>query len=43
MEGHLLLSLNQEWIEKLDEIPTFDVFIDRNGKLAIISQQKVKR
>jgi len=43
MEGHLLLSLNQEWIEKLDGIPTFDVFIDRNEKLALISQQKVKR
>ena len=43
MEGYLLLSLSQEWIKKLDGIPTFDVFIDSNGKLAIISQQKVKR
>jgi len=43
MEGHLLLSLSQEWIERLDGIPIFDVFIDSNGRLAIISQQKVKR
>lgn len=43
MEGHLLLSLSQEWIEKLDGVPIFDVFIDRNGKLALISQQKMKR
>ena len=43
MEGHLLLSLSQEWIEKLGQIPTFDVSIDCDGRLAITSQQKVKR
>jgi len=43
MDDSLLLSFDIDWIKKLNGIPEFDVFIDRNRKLVLISQQKIKR
>lgn len=41
-ENFLLLSLNYDWLNQFGSIPKFDVFIDKNKKLCIISTEMLK-
>jgi hypothetical protein len=38
----LLLSLNSDWINQFGCIPKFDVFVDKNKKLCIVSMEELK-
>ncbi|CAD6368611.1 hypothetical protein NMT12_120099 [metagenome] len=38
----LLLSLGIDWINQFGHIPKFDVFIDKNKKLCIVSVEALK-
>ena len=41
-ENHLLISLSKEWINACHGLPEFDVIIDDDNKLHLISKQVVK-
>lgn len=38
-EQYLILSLDFRWVSVFGCVPTFDVYIDKNGHLVIISQE----
>ena len=41
-ENHLIVPLSKDWINACHGLPEFDVIIDRNNKLHLISKQIVK-
>lgn len=43
MNGYLIVSFDQNWIKIFNEIPTFDVSIDENGKLNLCSTKSVHK
>ena len=36
MDGHLIISLDEKWIEVCKGIPTFTVQIDKEGRLNLL-------
>ena len=42
-DRNLIISLSKEWINKFSRIPTFDVIIDKRGRLCIVSKEALKR
>ncbi len=41
-ENSLILSINSDWINQFGHIPQFDIFIDKNKKLHIVSIEALK-
>jgi hypothetical protein len=42
-ENCLIISLDAEWIKVFDKIPEFEVGIDDERRLHLISKQKIKK
>ena len=40
LDGFLLISLDSKWIEVFNGVPSFDVVLDKDGKLHLISVLK---
>lgn len=40
-EGYLVLALSSEWLDVFGGMPTFEVSLDDNGKLHLISTKSV--
>jgi len=41
-ENFLIISLDLEWLKLYKTIPTFEIFIDEEGKLHMISKERIK-
>lgn len=41
-EGYLIIALEQKWIEVFNDIPSFNVIIDKNNKLNLCSVKPIK-
>ncbi|MBT7780530.1 MAG: hypothetical protein HN756_01560 [Nitrosopumilus sp.] len=41
-DGFLLLSFTNSWVNVFGKIPEFEIFIDKKGKLNIISKETVE-
>ena len=41
-ENHLLISFSKDWINTCNGLPEFDVMIDSNNRLHLISKQVVE-
>ena len=41
-EDHLIISLEKKWIEVFNDIPSFNVIIDKNNKLNLCSVKPIK-
>lgn len=42
-EGYLLLALDKKWLDVFGEMPTFEVSLDDNGKLHLISTKSIHK
>jgi len=42
MDGYLLISLSEKWLNLFEKKPVFDVYIDEDSKLVLVSQELVK-
>jgi len=42
-ENFLIISLDLEWLKLFKKIPTFDVIIDHDGKLHLISKEMIEK
>ena len=42
IEDHLIISFSKKWVELFSKIPEFEVLIDSNNKLVIISKDGIK-
>jgi len=40
-DEHIIISLDEKWIEVFGELPKFDVKIDKKGKLHRISTKSI--
>ena len=38
-QDYLVLALSSQWIEKFNGIPTFDVKIDKEGRLHLVTNE----
>ena len=38
-QDYLILALSSQWIEKFNGIPTFDVKIDKEGRLHLVTNE----
>lgn len=43
MDGHLIISFDQRWIDVFNGIPVFDAIIDKDGKLCLIGPKIIKK
>jgi len=43
IEDHLIISLSKKWIGLFSNFPEFEVKIDSNNRLVIISKDRIRR